>query len=192
MYLRILALLICLPVLPQRVSQEDKKDHVKAAADLRNRIEASPELPFNGVPLPVQAPAANWESGLVSGLASDSKGVIYEVQRGDKADPVLVLDRDGKLLRSWGKGNYKIPHSIRCKNRARIGENKNLMAGARYAPVQCRGFPHALRQYYDLHVLLRQSRKNLIRSVSGPVGDENNLKFFLWVVHLLKVFDLVG
>ena len=38
---------------------------------------------------------------------------IYEIQRGDKADPVLVLDRKGKVLRSWGKGNYKIPHSIR-------------------------------------------------------------------------------
>jgi hypothetical protein len=120
MFLRILASLICLSFLTQHVRQVDKKAQAKAAADLRDRIEASPELPFNGVPLTIQAPAASWESGLVSGLAIDSNGVIYEVQRGDKADPVLVLDRDGKLLRSWGKGDYKIPHSIRIDPKGNI------------------------------------------------------------------------
>jgi DNA-binding beta-propeller fold protein YncE len=70
-------------------------------------------LPCRGVPFTAQAPNAGWASGLVSWVAIDSKGLIYEIQRGDRADPVLVLDQDGKLLRSWGKGDYKIPHSIR-------------------------------------------------------------------------------
>jgi DNA-binding beta-propeller fold protein YncE len=35
------------------------------------------------------------------------------LQRGDKADPVVVLNRDGKVLRSWGKGMYTMPHAIR-------------------------------------------------------------------------------
>ena len=35
------------------------------------------------------------------------------MQRGEKADPIVVVDRQGHVLRSWGKGLYKIPHSIR-------------------------------------------------------------------------------
>jgi DNA-binding beta-propeller fold protein YncE len=84
-----------------------------ATAALRARIEASPMLPFKGVHFAAQPPASGWESGAVSWVAVDSKGTIYEIQRGDKADPIVVLDRDGKVLRSWGKGDYKIPHSIR-------------------------------------------------------------------------------
>ena len=43
----------------------------------------------------------------------DNAGAIYVLHRGEMADPLLVLDRAGKILRSWGKGLYKIPHSIR-------------------------------------------------------------------------------
>jgi streptogramin lyase len=58
-------------------------------------------------------PAVGWESGAVSGIALDREGRIYEIQRSDKADPVLVLDSEGKVLRSWGRGEFNIPHSIR-------------------------------------------------------------------------------
>ena len=50
---------------------------------------------------------------MVSWIALDGKGNLYLLQRGEKADPVLAVDREGHLLRSWGKGQYKIPHSIR-------------------------------------------------------------------------------
>jgi sugar lactone lactonase YvrE len=40
-------------------------------------------------------------------------GLLYILQRGEKADPVLVVNRDGKIVRSWGKGMFTIPHSIR-------------------------------------------------------------------------------
>jgi sugar lactone lactonase YvrE len=43
----------------------------------------------------------------------DSKGVIYLLQRGDKADPIVAVGRGGRVLRSWGKGMFTIPHSIR-------------------------------------------------------------------------------
>lgn len=85
----------------------------KATSDLRARIEASPELPFKGVPFAARPLNGGWESGPVSGTAVDSKGTIYEIQRGDKAEPVVVLDRNGTILRSWGRGDFKIPHSIR-------------------------------------------------------------------------------
>jgi DNA-binding beta-propeller fold protein YncE len=50
---------------------------------------------------------------MVSSIAVDRSGTIYLLQRGDKADPVVAVDRSGRVLRSWGKGMYTIPHSIR-------------------------------------------------------------------------------
>ena len=51
---------------------------------------------------------------MVSWLARDSKtGVTWLIQRGDKADPVIAVDKEGRVLRSFGKGLYKIPHAIR-------------------------------------------------------------------------------
>ena len=50
---------------------------------------------------------------MVSGVALDGRGLVYEIQRGEKADPILVLDREGRIHRSWGKGAYRIPHSVR-------------------------------------------------------------------------------
>src|SRR5215471_12987147 len=51
--------------------------------------------------------------GTVSSVAADQNGVIYVLQRGDKADPVIVVDREGRVLRSWGKGMFTVPHSVR-------------------------------------------------------------------------------
>jgi hypothetical protein len=85
----------------------------KATSELRTRIEASPMLPFKGVLFAARPLNGGWESGTVSGTAVDSKGMIYEIQRGEKAEPVVVLDPNGTILRSWGRGDFKIPHSIR-------------------------------------------------------------------------------
>jgi hypothetical protein len=98
---------------PEHANRTDADAQAKAAAALHARIEATPELPFHAVALAAKPRSSDWESGGVSWVAVDDKGAIYEIQRGDKADPVLVLDRQGNVLRSWGKGNYKIPHSIR-------------------------------------------------------------------------------
>jgi streptogramin lyase len=51
--------------------------------------------------------------GIVSSVATDHSGTVYALQRGDKADPVIAVDRDGKVLRSWGKAFFTVPHSIR-------------------------------------------------------------------------------
>ena len=102
MCLRILAFLICIPLLAQSAGQVDKEDQAKAAADLRARIEATPTLSFDGVRFTVQAPGVSWKPGLVSWLAVDGNGTIYELRRGEEGAPVLALDREGKLLRSRG------------------------------------------------------------------------------------------
>jgi len=46
-------------------------------------------------------------------VASAADGTAYLLQRGDKAEPVIAVDRQGKMLRSWGKGLYVMPHAIR-------------------------------------------------------------------------------
>ncbi len=114
--LRIQVCLICVALSAQasgQVNKVDRETQEKATADLRARIEASPQLPFYGMQFAAKPPAIGWGSGAVSWVAVDRSGHIYEIQRGDKADPVLVLDREGKVLRSWGKGEFNIPHSIR-------------------------------------------------------------------------------
>ena len=65
----------------------------------------APRLPLEQVPLN--------SVGTVSSVAMDRSGVIYVLQRGDKADPVIAVDKQGKMLRSWGKGMFTVPHSVR-------------------------------------------------------------------------------
>src|SRR5258708_26425228 len=105
---------------PEQANRTDADAQAKTAAALHARIEATPELPFHSVALAAKPPSPDWESGGVSWVAVDDKGNIYEIQRGDKADPVLVLGRQGNVLRSWGKGDYKIPHSIRVDRAGNI------------------------------------------------------------------------
>ncbi len=90
------------------------------AAALRALVEQAPKLPLERTRIQVQAPGPDWELGYPSSVAMDEKGTIYVLQRGEKADPVLVLNRDGKIIRSWGKGMYKIPHSIRIDPQGNI------------------------------------------------------------------------
>ena len=77
------------------------------------RIEKSPILHLHETSIPFHAPFSGWELGAVSGVAVGADGLFYVVQRGDKADPILVFDRQGKLLRSWGKDDFRLPHSLR-------------------------------------------------------------------------------
>jgi DNA-binding beta-propeller fold protein YncE len=68
--------------------------------------------------LPDYRPVAGWPKvpddvklGPVSGVATDSDDRVYVLHRGAK--PVLVFDRDGKFLRSWGDDQLKTPHGLR-------------------------------------------------------------------------------
>jgi len=76
-------------------------------------------LAVGGIALAQDAPRLALEQvplnsvGTVSSVAIDSSGVIYVLQRGDKADPVIAVDKQGKTLRSWGKGMFTVPHSVR-------------------------------------------------------------------------------
>jgi hypothetical protein len=136
MSLKIVTCLILLALSALTAGQVEEVD-TKAAAELRARIEESPKLPFAGVAFAAKPPTIGWESGAVSWVAVDGRGNIYEIQRGDKADPVLVLDTEGKILRSWGKGDYKIPHSIRIAQGRRRMPLAIRIAADNRATVKC-------------------------------------------------------
>jgi DNA-binding beta-propeller fold protein YncE len=85
----------------------------RQAAELRSMVAKAPALPFEQSRLGITPPQASWELGMVSWIASGRDGRIYLLHRGTKADPVVVLNPDGTVLRSWGAGLYTMPHAIR-------------------------------------------------------------------------------
>lgn len=76
-------------------------------------IRDAPALPLVATNLVVKPPADGWVLGTVSSLSFDKEGRLYLLQRGDKADPIVVVDPGGNVVRSWGKGLFELPHYIR-------------------------------------------------------------------------------
>lgn len=88
---------------------------------LRARLRDARKLPLEPQAIAVQAPAVDrWALGMVSWVAAGPDGLIYLLQRGDKADPIVVIDRGGKVVRSWGKGMFVTPHAIRVDARGNV------------------------------------------------------------------------
>lgn len=82
-------------------------------AALREIVKQAPKLPLQSGALDVTPPSPGWALGMVSWVAAGPDGLIYLLQRGEDADPVIVVDRNGTIVRSWGKGLYTTPHAIR-------------------------------------------------------------------------------
>ena len=53
---------------------------------------------------------AGWSYVEVAGVAADSQDNVYVFNRGEH--PVIVFDRDGTFLRSWGEGTIERAHGI--------------------------------------------------------------------------------
>ena len=80
-----------------------------AETALRVAVAAAPRINLE----PAAFAVAGVTLGMVSWVSSAADGTVYLLQRGDQADPVIAVDRAGKMLRSWGKGLYVMPHAIR-------------------------------------------------------------------------------
>jgi hypothetical protein len=52
----------------------------------------------------------SWSIGDVGGVAVDALDNVYVFHRG--VHPMLVFDRDGRFLRSWGEGLFTRPHGL--------------------------------------------------------------------------------
>ncbi len=53
-------------------------------------------------------PGTSWLE--VIGVAVDSNGRVFVFNRGNH--PLMIFDRDGRFLRSWGEGQFDRPHGI--------------------------------------------------------------------------------
>src|SRR5258707_4820235 len=53
-----------------------------------------------------------WLEVKACAVSVDSQDRVYCFNRND-AHPVVIFDRDGKFLSSWGAGLFKFPHAIR-------------------------------------------------------------------------------
>lgn len=57
---------------------------------------------------------------MVSWIAVDRNDRVFLLQRGNQADPIVAMDRDGHVLHTWGKGMYVMPHAIRIDPQGNI------------------------------------------------------------------------
>src|SRR3954452_2920375 len=87
---------------------------------LKAAVAAAPRLKLVRSEPKLQPPSAGWKIGYPSSVAMAKDGTIYVLQRDDTAEPVIAINREGKVLRSWGKGLYKIPHAIRIDPKGNI------------------------------------------------------------------------
>ena len=74
---------------------------------------SSPKLHLTRTELSPLPAHSDWAMEMVSSVAAAADGTIYALQRGSKADPIIAFAPSGKVLRSWGRGLFKTPHSIR-------------------------------------------------------------------------------
>ncbi len=81
-------------------------------------LEAAHSVGRSADAIPDYQPVAGWPKlpenlklGSVSAVATDSADRVYVFHRGKQ--PILVFDRDGKFLRSWGDDHVKTAHGLR-------------------------------------------------------------------------------
>jgi DNA-binding beta-propeller fold protein YncE len=114
--LKTIVYLLWLPFLlqnPNSIPPEVRAKMEQQTAQLQAILQKGTKLPNPQEALKVTPPQAGWEMAMVSWVTSDKNGLIYLLQRGDKADPVVVVNKEGKVVRTWGKGMYTMPHAIR-------------------------------------------------------------------------------
>ena len=71
------------------------------------------ELTFELVPDWEQLPSG-WSHGDVAGVATDSQDRVFVFNRSEH--PVIIYDRDGRFLGSWGEGVFTRPHGITIRD----------------------------------------------------------------------------
>ena len=98
---------------PGVVQQLSAQAKAEKTAKLRAVLASTPALQLTASPLPLAMPDGQ-EMGAVSWICYDAKSrLTWILQRGDKADPVIAVDEAGKIVHSFGRGLYVIPHAIR-------------------------------------------------------------------------------
>lgn len=100
---RSIVLLLSLTAMP--LLAQDPGAHL-----LRSLTKPLPLLRVDRIELKA-IPSVTFEG--ISAIATDAHGNIFVLHRPMDGDPIVVLDPTGRVLRSWGKGMFRIPHGIR-------------------------------------------------------------------------------
>jgi DNA-binding beta-propeller fold protein YncE len=87
---------------------------------LAGKIARTQTLKLQEKPFLFRNLGGNQKLGAVSGVAVSERGNIYLIQRGSEADPILMFNKDGELIRSWGKGDFMLPHSLRLDSKGNV------------------------------------------------------------------------
>ena len=66
---------------------------------------------------------AEVEVGLMSAVAIDAEDRIFVLHRGQP--PLVAFDKDGKFVRAWGQGLFKVPHGLRVDREGNIWTTDN-------------------------------------------------------------------
>lgn len=70
------------------------------------RVRADSRFGADGLP-------EGWWFGRVSAVVTDRAGEVYVAHRGPAGDPIVVLDAEGRYLRSWGRDLIRVAHGLR-------------------------------------------------------------------------------
>jgi hypothetical protein len=89
-------------------------------AEVAASPDSAPSLAGAATEITFIAPHEGWAMGRISWVAADRDGLIYLLQRGDKADPIVVVDRAGRVVRSWGKDLFVVPHGLRIDPKGNV------------------------------------------------------------------------
>jgi sugar lactone lactonase YvrE len=79
---------------------------------------AGPYVPAGFLSFPLQV-----EIGPVSAVAVDNEDRIFVLHRGEP--PILAFDAQGKYVRGWGQGLFKVPHGLRVDREGHIWTTDN-------------------------------------------------------------------
>ena len=100
--LTFIASLMVLPNLIVCAQEKAGKELAAESAQFRALMRSSPALPLKLTELQMSPPRPGWKIEMASSVAVDRSGLIYVLQRGSDADPVILMDRQGQVVRSWG------------------------------------------------------------------------------------------
>jgi len=93
---------------------------------LRALIRSTPDLEAERLTVTVD-PSVNLEG--ISAVAADASGNLHVIHRPTNGgDPIVVLDRHGKLVRSFGRGVFEIPHGIRIDSSGNVWATESSKA----------------------------------------------------------------
>ena len=98
----VLALLIVPGIV---LAQDDASD-----AHLRGLTAAAPTMQMERVAIDFTPPIDIEE---ISAVVADADGNFYVLQRGEAQGPIVVIDPEGEVVRSFGHGLFNRPHGIR-------------------------------------------------------------------------------